>query len=365
MALDQGARRLLDATSGSLGALLVCILMYPVDYAKTQIQSGRSPAPSVMGTLAAVSQAEGVAALFTGMSAKSLHAWIQNFMYFYTYEYLKDSARMLGLRQSTLSNITLGTVAGVTNLTVTLPLETLIVRLQTSEPGSTTALDLAKELANQGLAGTYKGFYISSILTLNPALNFAIFDGLKARVLKAISAATGQRVHSLSAVQAFLLASLAKTLATLLTYPLIRAKVVMQATPLTHKGASFEGSNTCDAKDGSQPPEQIGTHAAPTACAPCALVANPATAASTNQGGAGGRVLRTSGSGILDVLIGIWRTEGLAGLFRGCEAQIFTAVTKAGILLTAKEKLFQYAIVLVMVLGKASNRKALTARMQS
>jgi solute carrier family 25 (peroxisomal adenine nucleotide transporter), member 17 len=173
--VDPGARRLLDATAGSLGALFVCVLMYPVDIAKTKIQSGCSRENTVARTCRAIVEMEGLGALFTGVGAKSLHALIQNFIYFYTYEWLKDSARLLGFRQSTASNITLGVAAGLTNLTVTLPLETLIVRIQTSEPGRASTYALMKELTHQGRAGMYKGFYLSSILTLNPALNFAIF----------------------------------------------------------------------------------------------------------------------------------------------------------------------------------------------
>ena len=37
------------------------------------------------------------------------------------------------------------------------------------------------------------------------------------------------------------------------------------------------------------------------------------------------------------VLLELFQKEGVEGLYRGCAAQIFTAVTKSGILLTTKE----------------------------
>ena len=38
-----------------------------------------------------------------------------------------------------------------------------------------------------------------------------------------------------------------------------------------------------------------------------------------------------------------------AGLYRGCQAQIGTAVTKSGILLATKEQLFRYTMLLILM----------------
>ena len=48
------------------------------------------------------------------------------------------------------------------------------------------------------------------------------------------------------------------------------------------------------------------------------------------------------------VFADILRSEGVPGLFRGCSAQIFTAVSKSGILLAAKERLAAFALLLMM-----------------
>ena len=44
----------------------------------------------------------------------------------------------------------------------------------------------------------------------------------------------------------------------------------------------------------------------------------------------------------------IYEAEGLAGLYRGVEAQCFTAVSKSGVLLTTKEQLARFALGLVL-----------------
>ena len=100
-------------------------------------------------------------------------------------------------------------VAGIANLTVTLPLETVVVQLQTQPKGAAerrSAGQLAAELWRTGL---WKSYWISCALTLNPALTTAIFDALKARYL-AVLASAGRHQRSLNTAQSFALGSLSK-----------------------------------------------------------------------------------------------------------------------------------------------------------
>ena len=49
------------------------------------------------------------------------------------------------------------------------------------------------------------------------------------------------------------------------------------------------------------------------------------------------------------MLLDIFRAEGVEGLYRGCSAQIFTAVSKSGIMLTTKEKIAAFALQLLLL----------------
>ena len=60
---------------------------------------------------------------------------------------------------------------------------------------------------------------------------------------------------------------------------------------------------------------------------------------------------------MLQVLLQIFRAEGVDGLYRGCSAQIFTAVCKSGILLTTKEKIVAFALGLVMLFRRKEQRR--------
>ena len=131
---------------------------------------------------------------------------------------------------------------------------------------------------------------------------FSIFDAFKLRLLKWLSSHGGRRRRSLSVAQAFILGATSKVISTLLTYPLIRAKTLMQ----------------------------------------------------TAEGDARERP-------IWKTLAHVVREEGVVGLYRGFYAQIFSAVAKSGILLTTKEQLFRFAMGLILVLGRRRRMLAAAA----
>ena len=133
------------------------------------------------------------------------------------------------------------------------------VQQQTGRQRRQSMLAVAAELYREGggIARFWRGFVPSLVLTCNPAINYTAFDLLKALWLRrraaveagaaaTASAAAGvgasargessaPRVAAgsegfLNPVEAFLVAAAAKSLATLITYPLIRAKVLLMTS---------------------------------------------------------------------------------------------------------------------------------------
>lgn len=124
--------------------------------------------------------------------------------------------------------------------------------------------------------------------------------------------------------------SVSKSLATVATYPLIRTKIVMQARKDAPKSPRRP-----DTRAGRREREEASAPRRAAERGDCVEAEAPRAAA-----GMGG------------VLLQIWREQGLAGLFVGCEAQIFTAVAKSGILLTCKEQLVRYTVALVLAFSR-------------
>lgn len=103
------------------------------------------------------------------------------------------------------------------------------------------ALLLRSRYKEGGVAAFYRGLAASVLLCINPAIYNTVFDQLKARVLARAQARAGpHKVVALSTVQAFVLGVIAKAIATLLTYPYIRAKMVMQASSRAQRAKAEE-----------------------------------------------------------------------------------------------------------------------------
>lgn len=206
----------------------------------------------------------------------------------------------------------------------------------------TVALNLYRE--GSGIARFWRGFAPSLVLTCNPAINYTAFDLLKALWLKrAAMGGTGTASGGgfLNPLEAFVIAAAAKCLATLVTYPLIRAKVIlMTSAPSSSSASAGSAAAQIDEKgvllnertstDNGKP----GRHRAATdggeirdrnqdgiASEGLVDVGEPLAVSSTRG------PCREAGSeylmgGIGAILVDILRQEGIGGLYAGCGAQV-------------------------------------------
>lgn len=86
---------------------------------------------------------------------------------------------------------------------------------------------------SQGIGGFYKGIQAYTVLCLKPAIQYTVYEQVKKIVIAARRVqAHGRAVvdDSLSAAEAFFLGMFARIVATMLTYPYLRAKVMLQST---------------------------------------------------------------------------------------------------------------------------------------
>ncbi|KAL3944325.1 MAG: hypothetical protein SGBAC_001618 [Bacillariaceae sp.] len=77
--------------------------------------------------------------------------------------------------------------------------------------------------------GLWKGLVPALLLCSNPSIHYTTFDLTKARIL----ARRKQEGYKLSMLESFLIGLFSKFVATILTYPLIRAKVILMVTSET------------------------------------------------------------------------------------------------------------------------------------
>ncbi|TMW60043.1 hypothetical protein Poli38472_000085 [Pythium oligandrum] len=357
-----------DASAGAMGAVFAAVLLYPLDVVKTrqqvavddskdkkeedkeaktqQLQPHVKKQRSMWALCWLIYKAEGVEGLFAGLSSKVVHTFISSFAYFYWYSFLKQATeRRTGKGITTGMNLIVAALAGALNMSMTLPLEMINTRaqIQASEsesesegedtttdktaPQHKSMWDLTKEIyAEDGLLSFWKGYIPSLVLVSNPSINFTIFDKLKLNVQEwKTQRAQAARLVALTAFEAFVIAAIAKAIATVLTYPIIRAKVLMQAQKKQLESKPEEAS-----ANGHHHNHHHHHHHRPL------------------------------GNTMVEVLRNIAEVEGMPGLFKGCSTQLFNTVLKSALLLMTKEQIYKYTMRLLYALRR--DKAALAAK---
>ncbi|CAI0551448.1 unnamed protein product [Linum tenue] len=242
--------------------------------------------------------------LYQGLGTKNLQSFISQFVYFYGYSYFKrlylekSGSKKIG----TKANLLVAAAAGACTAIATQPLDTASSRMQTSAFGKSKGL--WDTLTEGDWSNAFDGLGISLLLTSNPAIQvgvtgfikYTVFDQLKLKFLKGNQA-------SLSAFTAFLLGALSKSIATCLTYPAIRCKVMIQA-------AEADENNKKKAK-------------------------------------------RKASKTLSGVVFAIWRKEGVTGFFKGLHAQILKTVLSSALLLMIKEKIAATTWVVLLAIRRS------------
>ncbi|KAJ2157918.1 hypothetical protein GGF46_004154 [Coemansia sp. RSA 552] len=291
------------AISGAGSSALALFLIYPLDTIKTRLQvqtrtgNDEQALKDPLDAVRKIVLREGVGGLYAGLATNLANQLVNGFVYFYAYSTVRKLAlRAMSADGKTLSTaieLAVGAAAGMFNQIITLPIGVVATRQQTAHhterrPWYHTVRDI---LDKEGVAGLWAGFRPAMILCANPAITYGVFEKIKSLLLK--------DRPNLSSVEAFWIGALAKTLATVITYPYIMAKVRLQWRP------------------------------------------------SKEELEAGGQSVVYSSSA--DVLNKVLRAEGLAGWYTGMQTQIIKAVITQALMLMIKES-FTLQVVRLFVL---------------
>ncbi|KAK1809338.1 ADP/ATP carrier protein [Friedmanniomyces endolithicus] len=243
------------AIAGSTGAVLANALVYPLDIVKTRLQVQIKEHPSdtpqdaettnhkhyngTMHAIMSIVEDEGVRGLYSGMAGGLLGVASTNFAYFYWYSTVRTlylSRVSKGVNPSTAVELSLGAMAGALAQLFTIPISVVTTRQQTQPKGDKKGMvATAKEVIDgeHGVAGLWSGLKASLVLVINPAITYGAYQRLREGLYP------GDK--PLRAHEAFLLGALSKSLATMVTQPLIVAKVGLQSRPPpARKGKPFK-----------------------------------------------------------------------------------------------------------------------------
>ncbi|KAJ3142590.1 ADP/ATP carrier protein [Physocladia obscura] len=311
---------LADACAGAAGAVFANTLVFPLDVIKTRLQTqnklvtgGHDHYHDSLDAFLRILKKEGLAGLYSGLGAGLFGTVASAFSYFYFYSTIRArhvASIPAGQEISTPAELLMGALAGALCQIFTLPIAVITTRQQTAPPLERLSFvdTFQTILADEGPQGLWKGFKASMVLCVNPAITYGAFERVKAiwirNKIAAAVAKGSQNNVSLSSGEVFLIGALSKTLATVVTYPYIMAKVRMQWSP---------PKSTSDLTEKEQ------------------------------------ASLRYKGS--IDVLKKVFATDGIAGWYKGMNAQIVKAVLCQAILFVSKEKFLAYTLAVFALLG--------------
>ncbi|KAJ4477351.1 mitochondrial carrier domain-containing protein [Lentinula aciculospora] len=335
------------ALAGALGACFSTAVVYPLDVAKTRIQAlpkskGKDDL-SMFALIIRIFKKEGLFALYSGFGATMLNTFSMQYAYFFFYSFVRNSYISRITRKlpkgssvpplSTAAELLIGAVAGALAQIFTIPVSVIATRQQVGRvtksielPSNTTEVSepnaqsddsfmaVAHEIIDEeGVGGLWLGIKPGLVLTVNPAITYGMYERVKSLLL--LAKARAGSGNKMSAWQSFIVGSLSKTLATIVTYPYIMAKVRIQARSADINVDDLEHL-------GDIPPPHKYHHA------------------------------KTKHPGALDVLGKVLKREGVVGWYQGMQAQIIKAVLSQALLFMSKEQFERWTLAFVALIAQ-------------
>jgi solute carrier family 25 (peroxisomal adenine nucleotide transporter), member 17 len=293
-----------EVVAASLGGAVSASILYPLEVLKCKMQavdeqdddddeSNKSMIPFALK----VYQKEGSSVFFRGVETSALQSALEKALYFFAYTFLKELHTFVTKKSdmSAAMNLALGCAAEWAHLPITLPVDAWTTKIQTSNEAP---FKILLTMLGDKNCNFYKGLSAYTLLCFKPALQYTIYEQVKTALL----ASRRNTSTSLSAMEAFVLGMVARTVATVLVFPFLRAKVLLQ---------------TAKATDTSQ---------------------DSASSGATNNG-EGNPLKTTRPLTTYSVLLHQWQRAGLAGLYQGIGPELTRGIFSSALMLMIKERI--------------------------
>ncbi|KAK0459212.1 mitochondrial carrier domain-containing protein [Desarmillaria tabescens] len=253
---------IVQAVSGAVGSAFANALTYPLDLATTRQQlhrkrKGTSGLYDGIRILVHIIRRYGLTALYDGIMTDTSASLVSNFCYYYIYTFLRNSVLRYRYNDTKakislpmLQELFLGFIAGVASRAVSMPLNLITLRLQaerdaddddddgdTDEAQDVGLSSVIKFIYSEhGLFGFWRGFHTTILLSLNPSITLAVFQFYR-RVVARLSRSRSSTIKP-NPKEAFIGGAVSSSIAVAILYPLILAKLRLQAQRKTTSASS-------------------------------------------------------------------------------------------------------------------------------
>jgi hypothetical protein len=342
------------AVAGSAATAVTKLLLYPLDLVITRMQvqkqmSGPREAPSAAkdadaeyenlldAALKIYDTEGGLKALYTGLGPDVLKSIGDSFLFFLGYNFLRQrETKKFGNTLPIHRELGIGVVAGALSKFMTTPLQNIITRQQTAalhsardptsiafsgQSNKLTVKDIARQIRDErGLKGFWAGYSASVILTLNPAITFAVDNLLHGLMPSSPEHKPGPQLT-------FLIAATSKAIATAITYPVSLAKSRAQVKSPAQRQQDTGFVDDENEKRDAPIPRQLNNER---------LHATPNRHAFTENLK---KVLRLFSAqyAVFVSLRKIYQSEGLGGLYSGLEGDLLKGFLSHGLTMAMKD----------------------------
>lgn len=323
------------AASGALASAFANTLVYPLDLSKTLIQTqvkkhdnGKSelttPEDSqtlnkskanelkyknTVDVLRKIYAKKGVLGWYHGLASSILGTTAQNFSYFYWYTIVKRVYANLykhipNHKPTTITELFLGALAACISQLFTMPIGVITTQQQTDKTHK-NLYQLCREILDQdGITGLWRGLRVSMVLCINPSITYGSYERLKQILYN--------NKEFLGPLESFSIGVLAKSLATVVTQPLIVSKAMLQKK--SHKKETKKGDKEVYGDEEEDDEEDIKFDA------------------------------------FTHALAHLWKTEKFRGLYKGIAPQLLKGVFVQGLLFMFKDQIDLFFLFLLKLL---------------
>lgn len=354
------------AVAGSAATAATKLMLYPLDLVITRLQvqkqlSGPKEAPSaakdadaeydnLIDAARKIYHSEGgLKAFYTGLGPDVIKGIGDSFLFFLVYNFLRQrETKKYGNALPVSRELGTGVAAGALAKFITTPLQNIITRQQTAalvatrDPTSTTLPDQSGKLSvrdialqirsERGLKGFWAGYSASVILTLNPAITFAV-DNL----LHGLTPRSQRDRPQLT----FLIAATSKAIATAITYPVSLAKSRAQV-----QAPAQNRLTEVDEKRDTPIPVQLDQE----------KLHQSRTRHRATEGLKKALRLLSAQYAIIVSLHKIYQSEGVGGLYSGLEAEVLKGFLSHGLTMVMKDRVHVGVIQLYYALLKVTRK---------
>lgn len=204
---------------------------------------------SILNVTQQIVEKHGVYGLFQGWWSAVVCLGASNFVYFYTYNAFKTIYQVKVLKSRKVSidpinNLWIAFMAAVVNVYVTTPLWVVNTRLtvqDTTKKMYNGVFDCLMKIAqNEGWKNLWSGVMSGVVLASNPSIQFVVYERLREPLVNWVKQRSGPKAAP-TPIQFFMIAAIAKAIATVLTYPIQTA----QAKLRNDKKKEYKGTWHC------------------------------------------------------------------------------------------------------------------------